>query len=724
MKNSKELIDDYLHSALDANGQAELRAWLKQDPANMRRFTQELMFDEQIRAAIHTKEVGGALHPFTVSATSTDQAAPGNIVPLPQRLLRKLPWLAAAAAVVVLGLSLWNRTAPPAARDVDHLVALDSRWILLPAAGADYRILDPNRVKLLNGELRFTSLQPASLVVETPDSTATAQGTDFFIGRHQSVSIKNTDRETNTTMKTQPITRLLVLAGSVTLATSYGAIEATAAEAAIALPGEAPQKLIVEANTSFALDMYHQLAKENQGGNLFFSPYSMSNALLMAAEGARGQTAREMGEVLGFPESLRYTGTEGQKIPWEMGRLHVGQSELNRLLHTSDAESPEQATRKEEETTLANRLEVVRKKKVEAMERRDHQETRKLGAEEDGIVEKLNAVRAQLDPAELRIANAIWGEQTFPILDAWKNTVTTAYGTGAVQAADFQGNYEKERTRINGWAEQQTEGLIKDLFPEGSIDQYTRLAIVNAIHFKGDWQTPFIKSETAPAEFMLGSGEEVKTALMRKEADKSARYAAFHGDGSYFATPMMVSARGEDKAPSYPEQDGFAMVEMPYRGGDLSMVVIAPNDPAGLPALEARLTTDNLATWMKSLKQRETHVFLPKFKMEASYMNLKDSLAAMGMPTAFVEGAADFSAITSSEQVWISTVVHKAYIDVNEEGTEAAAATGVVMSGRSAPASVPFTPTFRADRPFLYLIRDQKSGAILFLGRIHNPSGL
>lgn len=644
---------------------------------------------------------------------------PAKIVALKPRRWKPHFWIPAAAALVALAsVSLWKFGHPSSTE-----VTLDPRWVLLAASDADYRILDPNHVELRKGELRFTSLQPASLVVDTPNASSTAQGTDFLIGH----SISNDPMK-----QASNLTRLLVLSGTVILATDQGILAAGPKEAVVAQTGEAPQKILLDANSSFAFDLYAQLAKENTGKNLFFSPYSMSNALLMATEGARGQTAREMGAVLGLPEALRRQSDCCQMIPWEMGKIRVGQAELNRLMNKEDAITPEYSKLRAEEANLAAKFVEMEKKLVEfdltASLQNENDKSKRFDIvyEKDEVAEKLEKLRAKIDTSQLRIANAIWGEQTFPFIENWKATVIGSYGAEAVHLADFVANADKERLRINQWTEKQTEGLIKDFFPEGSLNAETRLAIVNAIYFKGDWKTPFKKSDTSPQSFTLGSGDAIKTALMKKSDDPDIKYAAFDGKGRLFDTPEMVdeSELARDGAALYPGKDGFAMIEMPYRGDKLSMVVIAPNDPAGLPFIETRLNAANLAAWMKSMKQRETHVFMPKFKMEASYNKLHTTLAAMGMTTAFGRDA-DFSGMGSKEQLYIDSLLHKAFINVNEEGTEAAAITGYPAPAAEAHRDkVPFTPTFRADRPFLYLIRDRESGAVLFLGRILNPSDL
>ena len=278
-----------------------------------------------------------------------------------------------------------------------------------------------------------------------------------------------------------------------------------------------------------------------------------------------------------------------------MGKIRVGQLELNHLMNKRGAITLDQAKLQAEEATLTAKLAEMEKKLVlfdqKGPQQKEGGKRFDLVNEKDEVAEKLEALRARIDTSKLRVANAIWGEQTFPFNEEWKAMVTGSYGAGAVQLADFVANADKERLRINRWAEEQTEGVIKDVFPEGSLNSMTRLAIVNAIYFKGDWKKPFIKSATSPQPFTLESGESMLAALMKKSNESDAKYAAFHGDGRLFATLEMVeeSELEGDGERLYPGKEGFSLIEMPYRGDKLSMVVIAPNDPAGLPSIESRL---------------------------------------------------------------------------------------------------------------------------------------
>jgi len=530
----------------------------------------------------------------------------------------------------------------------------------------------------------------------------------------------------------KPLTRVLVLTGVVTLANAMGSVQGTGGDLLAAEDGMAPTKQVVQANSTFAFDLYRQLAKENQGKNLFFSPYSVSGALAMTAEGARGETAAEMGKVLCFPEAARRVGDDAQLIPWETSLMHTGMSSINQRLMGGRDPAEDMAVRARI-AELRKELEAVKANMAQLRKDQKWQEFSAARNKEREIAAKLNAASSQVDQYEIRVANALWGEKTYPFRKEFIETVHEHYDTGGVFPVDFRKASEAARLEINGWVEEQTNERIKDIIPPGALDETTRLVLTNAIYFKGEWTVPFKVEQTADRDFTLAAGEKVKTAIMHARDLEVARYAAFNADGTPFNTPKMIG-RGQNTE-LYPGKDGFAAVELPYKGDDLSMVVIAPNDPAGLAALEADLTSEKVNAWVGQLAKRKVHVFLPKFKMETDY-TLGDSsqpaaLQAMGMVRAFKDPrnpatGADFSGMTTStnpmDQLYISQVLHKAFVEVNEKGTEAAAATAVIMmAARMAPISRPFTPTFNADRPFLFLIRDKSTGSLLFLGRMTQP---
>jgi serpin B len=254
--------------------------------------------------------------------------------------------------------------------------------------------------------------------------------------------------------------------------------------------------------------------------------------------------------------------------------------------------------------------------------------------------------------------------------------------------------------------------------------------LANTICFRGKWRYQFQQARTRDADFYLADGNVVKVPMMGQPAD-DVHYAAFRADGSLFDTPAKVR-RGEDTARCYPDSSGFAMVEIPYREERLSMVVIAPNRPDGLEAIEEMCDAETLARWIQAGRKRPVELYLPTFRSETGY-DLNETLASMGMTSAFrspgMPSGADFSGMDGSQepdsQLFISLVAHRAFIRVNEEGTEAAAATAVIMKSWGVTRfgeMISFIPVFRADRPFLYLIRDARTGVVLFLGRMMNPA--
>ena len=256
--------------------------------------------------------------------------------------------------------------------------------------------------------------------------------------------------------------------------------------------------------------------------------------------------------------------------------------------------------------------------------------------------------------------------------------------------------------------------------------------ITNAIWFKGIWAEPFVERNTHPASFRSMDGTSVQTPMMQRTV-ASARYAAFRQDGSEFPTPEKIpyDTRDEpDNSKLYPGPGGFQVAELPYRGGELAMMIVLPHSADGLANLEGALEGGKLATWASRLASRKVAVLLPKFRLEQR-LDLVAALRSMGMKRAFVDPGsgqgAQFGGMTHGsnpgDALYVGAVVHKAFVDVNEQGTEAAAATGVEME-RTMVVLQPmrdFVPTFRADRPFLFLIRDVRTGAILFMGRLATP---
>jgi serpin B len=374
------------------------------------------------------------------------------------------------------------------------------------------------------------------------------------------------------------------------------------------------QEAIVKANNLFTLSLYAKLRSEK--GNLFFSPYSIADALAMTAAGARGETLAEMNKTLHLPE--------------DQARTNAGFRELIKTINGNGKE-------------------------------------RKF---------------------QLSTANALWGQKGFNFLPSFEKTAVDDYHA-ALREVDFAEETEKSRLAINQWVEEQTKNKIKDLIPARAVDETTRLVLTNAIYFKAAWADEFREDDTKKEDFKLPGDKKIADVpFMHKTHDLN-----------YF--------EGVD----------FQGLEIPYEYHQLQMVVLLPKKTAGLEACEKELTAENLAKWESYSKVHHVDLALPKFKFTASF-KLKPVLMEMGMKQAFT-AQADFSGISKSEGLMIDNVLHKAFVDVHEKGTEAAAATAVVVN-RSAPPPRP-KATFRADHPFIFFIRETQTGTILFMGRVTDP---
>ena len=292
-------------------------------------------------------------------------------------------------------------------------------------------------------------------------------------------------------------------------------------------------------------------------------------------------------------------------------------------------------------------------------------------------------------PFELRIANSLWGQDGFPFLAAFLDLLAENYGAG-MRLVDYQTDPEGARNAINDWVSDETHDRIKDLIPQGVIDAMTRLVLANAIYFKAGWLNPFEETATGPEPFHLLDGSAVEIPMM-------------HQSESY----------------EYVTGDGYKAIELPYRHGNTSMLILLP-DEGQFEAVEAQLNAEMMMDLLARMTHGQVNLGLPKFTYESEF-NLNQALIDLGMTDAFDPGRADFSGMDGARDLYISDVLHKAFVSVDEQGTEAAAATAVIMELTSAPMGEPIT--FTVDRPFIYLIRDQQSGTILFLGRVMNPSG-
>jgi serpin B len=288
----------------------------------------------------------------------------------------------------------------------------------------------------------------------------------------------------------------------------------------------------------------------------------------------------------------------------------------------------------------------------------------------------------------LRTANALWAQKDYPFLKEYLNTIEKYYA-GHATNVDFAKKTEQARRTINAWVEERTENKIRDLFPKGSLTDLTRLVLTNTIYFKGNWLKQFDKKETREEEFRAGPGRNALVPMMRR-TDEKAEF-------------------------NYAETEELKILEMLYDGKELSMLLLLPKSD-NLESLEKSLTLENLNQWKKELKMQRVNVYMPRFTFNSKYF-LNENLKEMGMPSAFSPNAADFSGLDGTKELYIQTVVHQAFVDVNEEGTEAAAATGIGVG----IVMLPQIPEFRADRPFIFLIQEKETGNILFLGRVINP---
>ena len=362
----------------------------------------------------------------------------------------------------------------------------------------------------------------------------------------------------------------------------------------------------VEASNRFAFDLYNTLSTEND--NILFSPYSISTALSMVYEGARGETAEEMQNVFHF-------------------------------------------------TNTSQRL----------VENRD-------------LYESLN----NQSGCELSTANSLWIQNEYPVLEEYRNKITEFY-QAEVNHLDLAGDPEESRLTINTWVENQTSNKIKDLFPPNSFNEDTRLVLSNAVYFKGGWLYQFDPERTQPQTFKVSPDHNVTVDMMSHRS-------------------MYVNIT---------ERDGVQILELPYVNSTISMVIILPTNK-NLANVEQDLSHEQLNSWMSQLEESIVDVYFPRFTFEAK-LSMKETLSEMGMPSAFDD--ADLTGINPDGGLFIDKVFHQAVIEVDEMGTEAAAATGVVVA-----LSGNFGDVFRADHPFLFFIWDRQTGAILFMGRMVDPT--
>lgn len=297
---------------------------------------------------------------------------------------------------------------------------------------------------------------------------------------------------------------------------------------------------------------------------------------------------------------------------------------------------------------------------------------------------------AESQEVTLEVVNRLYGEQTYDFVPSFLELNAKAYGA-PLEKVDFIRGAEKARKTINTWVGTKTQGLIDELIPGGGVDSLTRLALVNALYFKGQWATPFDDKVTATATFNAPTGA--------------------------VDVPMMA----QTETMGFAEVDGTKVAELAYDGGRFATVFVLPSEADGLKAIEAKLDAAMLDRWTTALKKQRIDMKLPRFDVEPDKaLALKPHLIGMGMVSAFDAAQADFGGMSPGDDLMVDQVFHKAVVKMNESGTEAAAATAVVMKLRGMPP--PPAGTFHADRPFLFFLRDTKTGMVLFAGRVENPT--
>ncbi|XP_016341273.1 leukocyte elastase inhibitor-like [Sinocyclocheilus anshuiensis] len=429
------------------------------------------------------------------------------------------------------------------------------------------------------------------------------------------------------------------------------------------------------ANTQFSLKLFKKISGGNTSGNVFYSPISISSALAMVSLGAKGNTASQMFKVLGFTNPAKPDAAtpaphqQAQKPKMPCGVK--GQHEPSMTQQTQKFELPPELKKSPAQPTPGQKT-------------------------EDQIHSSFNKLMSELKkpgaPYVLNLANRLYGEQSYQFVEKYLNDAKRYYEAG-LEEVDFKMKSEAARVNINKWVEKNTQGKIKDLVPQGSIDAMTRLVLVNAIYFKGNWEKKFPKDATRDGQFKLNKNRTKPVKMMQQKAQ----------------FPLAL----------IPEIDS-QVLELPYVGKNLSMLIILPNEiqdeTTGLQKLEKALTYEKLMEWTKpsKMRQQEVEVSLPRFKMEETY-DMKSLLISMGMEDVFDRQKVNLSGMSPNNDLVVTKVIHKAFVEVNEEGTEAAGATGAVIAIRS------FAQMFIADHPFLFFIRHNTSNSILFYGRFCSP---
>ncbi|XP_031163591.1 leukocyte elastase inhibitor-like isoform X1 [Sander lucioperca] len=429
-----------------------------------------------------------------------------------------------------------------------------------------------------------------------------------------------------------------------------------------------------KANTTFSLALFKKLSDDNKTGNIFYSPFSISSALAMVMLGARGNTATQMSEVLCFTETEKPKQTGAEQMQTHSTVQSAMQSQMQTRM--------QMRTQIQQTSRLPQYL-------LKCLKPQNDQDD--VHASFAQLLSELIKADA---PYALSLANRLYGEQSYQFVEDFLAETRKHYNA-ELKSVDFKTSADAARVNINSWVEEQTQGKIKDLLVQNVVDDSTILVLVNAIYFKGNWNKQFKEDSTVDAQFRINKNDTKSVKMMRQKSK----------------FPLIA----------IPEAN-CQILEMLYKGEELSMLIFLPDeikdDTTGLEKLQRELTYEKFVEWTRSdmMGQTEVQVGLPRFKMEETY-DLKDVLTSMGMADAFDVTLSDFSGMSPANNLVLSKVVHKAFIEVNEEGTEAAAATAAVLSERSAV----IPATFIADHPFLFFIRHNPTMSVLFAGQYCSP---
>ncbi|XP_034416114.1 leukocyte elastase inhibitor-like isoform X2 [Cyclopterus lumpus] len=427
-----------------------------------------------------------------------------------------------------------------------------------------------------------------------------------------------------------------------------------------------------KANTTFSLALLKKFGDDDKTANVFFSPFSISSALAMVMLGARGNTATQISEVLHFTEAEQPKQVEVEEMQTQSQSQMQSQMQTRMQLRTQIQRT----------SRLPNYL-------VKCLKPQNGEDDVHAGFSQ--LLSELNKANA---PYALSLANRLYGEQSFQFVKDFLSKTKEHYNA-ELESVDFKTGAADATVNINSWVEEQTQGKIKELLLQGVVDETTLLVLVNAIYFKGNWNKKFEEDSTVDAEFRINKNDMKPVKMMHQKSKLS------------FTSIPEINCQ---------------ILEMFYEGEELSMLIFLPNeiedDTTGLEKLERELTYEKFMEWTRSdmMGQTQVEVKLPRFKMEEMY-ELKDVLTSMGMVDAFDVTRSNFSGMSPANDLVLSKVVHKAFVEVNEEGTEASAATGAVLSERS----IMIPATFIADHPFLFFIRHNPSTSVLFAGRYCSP---